>query len=175
MRLWLLVIFACIIQEFTTTNAILLSAYHVGYSLWVIHAIYLAATVADFFVGYWLGLWVYRHLSGSRFAHWAERFVERYVERLGTTGKRYLLFLIGAFNFTYLNAFLVPWLRVSWEEAFIIFVSANLVWYALQWAFILGVNLLFPNPLEALAAIVVFSLAGIACWKLGAKRLLSRW
>jgi hypothetical protein len=175
MRLWLLVAVVCIVQEFTTTNAVLLTAYHAGYSLWIIHAMYAAGTVIDFFAGYWFGLWVYRRTKENKLGKWAERFVQTYVLRLGSIGKRYILFIIGALNFTAMDSFIVPWMEISVSEAFIILFSANMLWYAFQWAFVLGINFFFPSPLEAVIAVIIISLVGVVAWKVFFKRLLGRW
>jgi hypothetical protein len=175
MKLWLLIALVCVVQEFASTNAVLITAYRDGYPLLAIHALYAAGTIIDFFAGYWLGAWVHRRSAGSRWAKWADDFVQTYVARLGAIGKRYLLFVIGALNFTYMDAFIVPWVGVSWLEAFVIFFCANALWYAFQWAFILGVNLFFPSPLDALFAVVAVSLVVVVVWKLGSKKIFGRW
>ncbi len=86
MNLWLLVFFAFLVQEPVSSDILLLEAYQYHYSIWIIHALFVIATLVDVAVGYLLGVWMQRRLAGSnaRIVRYSLRTAEAFSEFAGT-------------------------------------------------------------------------------------------
>lgn len=166
MRIWLLLAVVFIAQEPITSSAVMLSAYKLGYSVWGMHALFLAATIFDAIVGYEFGRLLERRVGHTRIAQWVQRRLAPFRAFAGRHSKRAALLLWGPFFFPY-TAVAAPWLGYSFGENLVLGVIGNtVVWYASEWLVILGVNTFIPDPILALVAVAGISLVLIVIGRL---------
>src|ERR1700723_1228412 len=92
MPLYLLLFGLFIVQEPVSTDAVLLEAYQYHYNVWIIHALFILATMLDIVIGYAIGKWLQRRYSENKVM---ERFVQwaRSVSGHGTVGEYLFLFV----------------------------------------------------------------------------------
>jgi membrane protein YqaA with SNARE-associated domain len=145
-----------LVQELALTEATLIFVYHSGFNLWMVHAIWLAATIIDITIGFYVGRYLKNRLAGFKWFNatigkWSVKF-KGYV---GQGGKALALVLLGLFLFPYFAAFLAAWFDVDFTKA-IIFVSlGNLVWYLFVLGTALGINFLVPNIKLAITLVIL--------------------
>src|ERR1039458_763204 len=110
--LWLLVVVVSIVQEFTSTAAVLLAAYRAGLSIWIINAIWVTATIAEIYVGSALGKWAERRFPNAKPTQWGKKIAGIARRNIGKGGKKFLLFSLGFLMFAPIVAFAAAWLDV---------------------------------------------------------------
>jgi membrane protein YqaA with SNARE-associated domain len=157
MPLYALLFVLFIAQEPVSTDAVLLEAYQNHYNVWIIHALFVVATVLDIVVGYYFGAWLHRRFSENkmmrRFADWA-----RSISGRGTYGE-YLYLIVWSWVAFPFSAVLAPWLDISFKRTLIyMFIGDLIFWYGSEWLVVLGVKTFVPNPLDALYGVVLVSL-----------------
>lgn len=157
MRLWFLIVLVLFLQETFSTNSVLLTAHHLHYSMWLIHALFIVATSCNIWVGYALGTWFKRTFDQGKTVRFAKKFSTRLENILGKSGQRFFLTLLGFINFTYVNAFVFAWSNVSFVNIFIFTLLGDTLWYLLAWSAVLGAESLFSNQLFVVPAILLFS------------------
>jgi membrane protein YqaA with SNARE-associated domain len=158
MQIYLLLFVLFIIQEPVSSDAILLEAYQNHYNVWIIHALFVVATLLDIAVGYWIGKWLQERYAESshmrRFMEWARKastFAGKYGEYL-------FLFIWGPYVFP-LSTLIAPWIEIPFWKTFVFLFLGDLVfWYGSEWLIVLGVKSAIPNPLQALYGVVIVSL-----------------
>jgi membrane protein YqaA with SNARE-associated domain len=158
MRLYLLIFGLFIIQEPISSDAVLLEAYQNHYNVWIIHALFVVATLLDILVGYWIGKW----LQGrSRNGRYMQRFIDwtRSASTFaGKYGEYLFLFIWGPYLFP-LSTLVAPWLEIPlWKTLTFLFLGDLVFWYGSEWLIVLGVKSAIPDPLGALYGVVVLSL-----------------
>lgn len=159
MRLWALIVLVSLVQELASSNAVFFEAYRAGYPLWIIHIIYAAATLFDIIFFYLLGSWMRNTYPEHRIIRFVRGFGERIEERAGKMGVRAAIFTAGVLNFTQIDAFALSWLSYSFSEVMVLLFVSNAVAYAIQWFFILGVQVLIPGQEVVIGVIIVGPLA----------------
>jgi membrane protein YqaA with SNARE-associated domain len=157
MPLYLLLFGLFIVQEPVSTDAILLEAYQYHYNVWIIHLLFIIATLLDIVVGYAIGKWLQRRFSENkvmqRFVHWA-----RSVSGPGTYGQYLFLFVWSTVLFPF-SAVLAPWLDIPfWRTLVCMFIGDLVLWYGVEWLVVLGVKTFVPDPIDALYGVVAASL-----------------
>ena len=90
MKFYLLAILVLTVQEVVSTNALLLEALHGHYALWIIHGIFVAATVFDIWIGYRIGMYTKKRLTRGKVYDFAEKMSARFNRSLGKNGRREL-------------------------------------------------------------------------------------
>jgi len=158
MSLYFLLFVLFIVQEPISSDAILLEAYQYHYNVWVIHGLFVVATLLDITVGYWLGTWLRGGFSERplmrRFMHWA-RAASTFA---GKYGEYLFLFIWGPYIFP-LSTVIAPWLDIPFWKTFVFLFLGDLVfWYGSEWLIVLGVKSAVPDPLGALYGVVIVSL-----------------
>jgi hypothetical protein len=156
---WLGVIAALLIQESISTAAMLAAALRLGLNIWVIHGIWLAATVGETAIGYVVGGWLRRHYGDSRVGRWAERIARDIGRTVGARGERFFLFSLAFLLYTWMAGFVAAWMGISLEVTLVFIVLGNLAWYGLVWGTALGVNAVSPNFITVVIMIVAFGVA----------------
>lgn len=157
MLLYLLLFGLFLVQEPVSTDAILLEAYQYHYNVWIIHLLFIAATLLDIVVGYAIGKWLHRRFSENKvmqhFVHWA-----RSVSGQGTVGEYLYLFIWSTVLFPF-SAVLAPWLDIPfWRTLICMFIGDFVLWYGVEWLVVLGVKTVIPDPIDALYGVVALSL-----------------
>jgi len=157
MPLYLLLFVLFLIQEPISSDAALLEAYQYHYNLWIVHGLFVVATLLDIVVGYAIGMWLHKKFSNSRSMHrladWA-----RSVSDKGTYGEYFFLFLWSWIIFPYATL-VAPWLEIPfWKTLTWMFLGDLVFWYGSEWLVVLGVKTFIPNPVEALYGIVIVSI-----------------
>ncbi len=173
LRLWLFIIGALIVQELAASNAALLLALENHFNLWVVHAIFVAATALDIAIGYWAGKWVQKYFQGRPFATRAEGWARQAEDYAGETGQHLALLLLGLLNFVYIDAFVVSWLKMPFRDVFLFLFVGDLLWYAAEWLLVMGVHSLVPNPYWGVLAVIGFSFVVVLGLRIGQRHLLS--
>ncbi len=159
MRLLLILFAAFVGQEYISSNAAMLAVYQAHYSVWLIHALFLAATALDILVGYAAGKWIQRRFADAKITQAAKRVAGKLDSFMGKRSKWLSLIILGFINYIYVSAFLIAWLDVSFFEMALFLSIGDLLWYASEWVLIAGVSIVFPNPYLAFAAVLGISLA----------------
>ena len=138
MSLWLLIILALTLQEGLSVLAILLRAYQLHYSLWVIHLIWFIATAVQITLAYYFGKWTQKSVTHSKFNRWTEKSVALFKKSVDKNGERIALVLLSTIISPALAAFFASWLEISFGNIFIFTLIGDLVWYISAWATVLG-------------------------------------
>ncbi len=157
MNTYLLLFLAFLLQEPISTNVLLLHAYQSHHLVWVIHLLFVIATLCDIAVFYYLGVLTHQKYKDHKFVLAIKKRTESFLSYLGKNNTRFALFLYGPIIFP-LSAFIAPWVEISFWDSFIfLFLGDLLFWYGALWFLVLGVKTLFPDPHLALVAIFVVS------------------
>ncbi len=154
MKNWLFIIFALVIQELVSLNAVLFEVHQQHFHVWLIHILFMVATVVDIIAGFFIGKYVQKKLTHGRIFTFAEKWSARFHSFAGKRGKWFALLLLGNFSFPYLNAFIAAWLDISFIESLIFLFIGNMLWYITLWLFMLGVVSVIPNASIALGVII---------------------
>lgn len=153
--MWLIVP-VLFIQELALTEATLILVYHSGFNLWIVHAIWLAATVIDIAFGFYIGKYLRNRSIGSGwFSATIGRWSEKFKEYVGHRGKALALMLLGLFLFPYIAAFLAAWFDINIVQTTVFVSLGNLIWYLFVLGTALGIDFLIPNIKWALALVVL--------------------
>jgi len=140
MKLWLLLTAAFILQEPVTTTGFLLKAYQAHYNLWIIHGLFVVATVVDIAAGYLLGKVLNNKLGTTRFIRYLHKQFDRFKKFAGEKGMIIALLLYSPLIFP-ISAIFIPWLEISIiEAAACIFLGELVFWYGYIWLLVLGAN-----------------------------------
>lgn len=151
---WLFIIFALVTQEVISLNTVILEVHRYNFHVGLIHILFMAATALDIIVGFTFGTYAKKHLTNKKLVAFAEKWSARFYTLVGKKGKWVALIILGNFSFPYINAFIAPWLNLSFIESFIFIFIGNMIWYATVWLFVLGVVSVVPNPLTGLFVII---------------------
>ncbi len=148
------------VQEFASTEATLVLAYRGGISLWVIDMIWIAATVIDIVVWFYVGKYVKeRSLRsdwiGRTVGKWSARF-DKYVGRMG---ERFSLILLGFITFPYLAAFIAPWFDLSPVQALTFVFLGDLLWYLFAWGTVFGISMVVTDIRVGIVLVVLVAIA----------------
>jgi hypothetical protein len=160
MKIWLLLFVAFLIQEPVSSSAILLEAYQYHYNIWLIHLLFVAATLLDVVIGYALGSFVRKKTfhSNARLIRYGMGKSDELSAFIGKQGKIMSLVVLGPIIFPW-SAFVAPWLEISFFDAMVfLFIGDLIFWYGSEWLIVLGVKTFFPNPIAAVFAVVAVSL-----------------
>jgi len=158
MKLYLLLFAVFLVQEPISSNAVLLEAYQYHYNIWIIHLLFVTATLIDIFVGYYLGVMLHKRFSENRFVSYIRRKAESFMELMGKNGRRLVVFIYGPSVFP-ITAIVMPWIGVSFlESVSLLFISDLIFWYGGEWLVVLGVKTFLPDPQVALYAVIGLSI-----------------
>ena len=175
MRLWIFIIFVFIVQEFVSTNTVLFEVRQYHYNIWLVHLIFILATLFDIWLGYFLGKWLQKTLKQNRLMVWTSKWANKINNFMGKKGNRFSLILLGASNYPYLDSFLVSWLEVPLKDVFLYLLIGELIWYAIEWLFVLGIKTIVPNPYEAVYILIGASILLSIIIRLASKKLANRF
>ncbi len=158
MRLWLFLLIAFIIQEPISANIFLLQAVQQEYNPWLIHTLFLIATIFDILLGYWLGNIIRKSLfTSGRIGNYLNVHFEKFGRFVGKNGTRLALFFYSPIIFP-LSALFPPLLGISLRETFIFSLLGEILcWYSVEWLVVLGVKTFIPNPILAIYVIGILS------------------
>ena len=158
MKLPVLLFLAFLVQEPITSNAVLLQSYQNNYNVWLIHILFIGATIIDICVGYFVGTFIHKRFKNNKIVSYAHAKTESFFQFAGKNSKRIALFVYGPVIFP-ISAFFIPWIGMSFWEAFIFFLAGDIVfWYVPEWLLVLGVKLFVQNSQLALYVIVTLSI-----------------
>jgi membrane protein YqaA with SNARE-associated domain len=146
MLLWLLLAADFVVQEPITSSALLLSAYQQHYNLWLVSLLFVAATAFDSCVGYWIGSFVLKRYSHTRFSKWLAKRADTFSALAGTYGKRAALLFWAPSFFPY-STIVAPWFGFSFTENLVLSVIGDtVIWYGSEWLVVLGVKTFVLDP-----------------------------
>ena len=151
---WPFIITSLFVQEPATTDAAIFQIRHLHINLFLIHALWLAATVIDIWLGYALGKWIQKKFQGTKFEVWSKKWAGRVENFIGKKGEKFALILLGIINFPYANAFLASWLDIPFKNVFVLLLIGDALYWAIEWAINIGVRGYFKDPHTALFAII---------------------
>lgn len=158
MQLWSLLTLVFLIQEPISTTGVLLRAYELHYNIWLIHLLFIIATVVDVVIGYYIGIFIKNRFKESKFVTYLDKKAEGFSKFLGGKGKIMTLVFYVPLLFP-ISIILVPWFDISLTEALIyIFLGELIFWYAYVWLLVLGVNSFASNARNAFYIIIVISI-----------------
>ena len=158
MKTWLFIIITLIIQEPASTDAAIFQARHLGLNLWIVHLIWLAATMLDIWLGYKIGKWVQKKFHGTKFELFAEKWAGKFERFIGERGEKSTLVLLGVVNFPYINTFLASWFRIPFKNVFILVLIGDAIYYSIEWGINIGVRHFIVDPHIALYAVIALGL-----------------
>ncbi len=167
--LWSFIAFALLLQETATADAALFAAQQAHLDLWVVHAVWAAATAVDIWIGFLAGTMARSAWGDTRIGRFAERWAETLRAFMGERGAKWTLTLLGLVNFPWANAFIAAWLERDYRAAFLFIFLGDALWYALEWAIVLGIWSVLPNPHVAIFVVIFGALAlgAVAKWIFG--------
>jgi membrane protein YqaA with SNARE-associated domain len=154
MPLWILITIALTVQEGLSVLAVLLKAYQLHYSIWLIHGIWLCVTVAQITLAYFFGKWVQKRFEHSKFERWVKKSVHKLERSIDKNGERIALILLSSIISPALAAFVASWLEISFGNIFMFTLLGDLFWYVSTWATVLGAQQLLSNAKYGLLALI---------------------
>jgi hypothetical protein len=138
---WFFVIITLIFQEFASTGAALFSAHAANLNPWIIHGIWIVATVGDIAIGFYGGKWIHQKFRNSKLDAWANKWATKIDRAIGKTGVKISLILLGFVTYPYIVAFAASWLSdLALQDIFLYTTLGNAAWYAFTWATVLGIT-----------------------------------
>ena len=153
MTLWLFIIAALFFQEPATTDTALFQARQNHLNLYLIHCIYIIATIIDIYGGFFIGKWIQEKFKDTRFEKFSHKWADKIENFIGRKGEKFVLILLAVINFPWANAFLASWLKISFKNVLLYIFIGNCIWYGIEWGINLGLRSLIPDPHLALYAI----------------------
>lgn len=153
-KAWLLAIGILLVQEVVSLNALLLETHHGHYELWLIHSIFVAATVFDIWTGDYAGRYAKKKITKGKVVAFAQKISDRFHRSVGRSGRRAALLLLGTLSFPYVNSFVSAWLDIPLRESFGFLFLGNMISYTMYWIIVLGVSSVIPNPFIAFPIMV---------------------
>jgi hypothetical protein len=159
MNFWLLIILTLTIQEGLSVLAVLLKAYQLHYSLWIIHVIWLVVTSVQIGIGYVLGKWLQKRYAGMKFERWVNKHAKRLETSIHKSGENVALMLLSSIISPFIAAFLAAWLDITFLNVFMFALLGDLFWYASTWAYVLGATAILAKAKYGL--IIVLAIAFI--------------
>lgn len=145
MSLWLLIIGALTLQEGLSTTVVLLEAVHNHYPLILIHLIWLVVTVAQIYLGYYIGKWIQTRYKYSKFERWLEKYARKLDDSVGKRGELLALLLASAIVSPAATALLASWLDISITRIVTFALLGDFLWYLSEWATVVGANALLTG------------------------------
>ncbi len=159
MRLWLLLVLTFIVQEPISTSAVLLQAYQDHYNVWLIHLLFVAATVFDILVTYYLGVFIQKRFGNRRISLWLKKKLEQFSSFIGEKGRVVALIVYAPMLFP-VSGFFIPWLDIPLGQALpYLFIGETIFWYLYVWLLVLGVRSVTSNAQSALYLILIVGAA----------------
>lgn len=143
MTFWLLFA-AMIFQESVSTSAIVFKALHEGVGWPTIISLFIIGTTIDIVIPYILGKVILTRYKGAAITRKIELYGDKAKSLLAKHGEFFGLAALGIFNFTWLNALLAPWLKLSFKKTYLYFLIGDFIWYASVLAVNLGVLSFIP-------------------------------
>ena len=157
MNLWLLIILTLTLQEGLSVLAVLVKAYQLHYSLWIIHLIWLVVTMAQIGIGYVLGKWLQKRYAGMKFERWVNKHAKKLEESIHSSGENVALMLLSSIISPFIAAFLAAWLDVTFVNVFIFALLGDFFWYASTWAYVLGATALLAKAKYGLVIVLAIA------------------
>ena len=155
MKIYFLLFIAFLLQEPISSNALLLQAYQSGANVWIIHVLFVVATVLDTVCFYYFGVYIDRKYSQNKMVLYIKKKMNSFADFVGKNGTGIALFLYGPIIFPF-SALVVPWIDISFADALVfLFLGDVVFYYAPAWLVVLGVKSFVTSPTLALIAILV--------------------
>ena len=170
MKTWLFLILTVIIQEPASTDAAIFQVRHLGYNLWIVHLIWLVATLFDIWFGYVLGKYIQRKFKETKFEKFAEKWAGKFEQFIGKRGEKSTLVLLGTINFPYLNSFLASWFSIPFKNVFACVLIGDAIYWAIEWGINIGVRSFVIDPHLALYSVIALGLL----FSIFSKRILNK-
>jgi hypothetical protein len=155
--IWLSLIAVFTIQEITSTAAVLLLAKNAGLNIWLIHLLFLATTILETALGFWLAQLIKQKFPHSRVAAWSKKLSSRW-QLKRSKGTVWLLIGLGFLSLTWSVAFIGVWLEIPFTTILLWTTVGDIVWYGMEWGIALGVSWFAPNLVTSLVYIVVIGI-----------------
>lgn len=149
-----LIILALFVQEPASTDAAIFHIRELHLNLWLMHSLWLVATVIDIVVGYKVGKYFQIRHSGRTVIQKIQKWTHALEEFIGKKGEIFAIVLIGIINFPWLNAFLVSWLRVPFKRIFWLLLLGDLIYWIVAWMINIGVRFFVTDSRMALYGVV---------------------
>lgn len=141
MTIWIYIAAAMLVQELAVVAAALGFAYRMGLNIFLVHGIWLVATVIDTIVGFKVGAWIRKKFATSLVARHAESLAGSLERRISTNGRRLTLVVFGFLNFPYVNGFIGSWLSLSFRDTLLFTLVGDFLWYVSIWGAVAGINI----------------------------------
>ncbi|MBA3789196.1 hypothetical protein H0X32_02255 [Patescibacteria group bacterium] len=157
MTLWFLIIISLIVQEGLSVTVLLLKAYQLHYPLFAIHAVWLVVTVFQIYTGFYLGKWIQKRFTDSKFERWMKKAAHKLEGIIGERGEEFALIFMSALVSPALAALGASWLEISFTKVLIFGLLGDLLWYISTWITVIGAAHLLSD-VKGDAAIVIGAL-----------------
>ncbi len=159
MSLYFLLFGDFLLQEPISAGALLLEGYQHHYNVWIIHLLFVIATVLDTACFYYLGVFFHKKFSHGKLVLYTKNKAEAFLKFAGKNGQRIALFVYGPIIFP-ISAFIAPWLEISfWDALVFLFLGDLVFWYGSEWLVVFGVKSFIPDPQWALySVLIIFTL-----------------
>lgn len=149
----LLLLLTFIIQEPISSGVLLMHAYQSGYNPWIIHLLFIAGTLIDIVLGYWIGSYIHKRFSDKRLVKYLRVQLEKLLAFIGKRGKIVGLILFAPMIFP-ISALFIPWVGISLGEAMVyLLIGETIIWYGSEWLLVLTTKAFVSDSHVALYAI----------------------
>lgn len=162
MQTYLTLIFALFTQWTFFSHIAIFQAYSSGISWFQIHLLWVFITILDIAIPYFIGTFLVSKITKSKLID----IVKNLELKLGFYSKKNLyliLFLLGIFNYVYVNAFLIAFIKINTRKALLLTFLGDLVWYiAVVLSTLSGINILGSIQTFSIAIIIflIFAMTG---------------
>lgn len=154
MRFWTFLVIALIVQERVSTDAALFQARHHNFNIWIVHLIWLTATVTTTILGFLLGKGILKKFRNTPVDKTVKAVLKRVKRVLGLHGEKYAFILLGIVNFPFINGILASVVDVPFKILFPLMLLGNTAWYISAWVMNIYIRRHVHNPLFALYVVV---------------------
>lgn len=152
MNFWFIIFGVFLLQQSALMGAVLALIKAKGLNLWLVHGLYLVATVLDIGLGFILGSFIQKKFKTAfKLKRWLKKRTDRF---LNSSARKSFLLLAGIIDYPHLNSFLGSWLNISFFSVFISTLIGSLIYYSILWAIVLGALRLTSNLYISIAVIV---------------------
>jgi membrane protein YqaA with SNARE-associated domain len=143
-----------ILQETVLLNGLLVETQKGLYSMWVIHILFILATILDIWAGYAIGKLVQKKWPHGKFVRLGEKWSKRFHTSVGRLWRWIAIIIVGYFNFPYINGFAAAWIDESILKVFLLLFIGAILEYMTFWLIILGITKITVNPYIVIPAVV---------------------
>jgi membrane protein DedA with SNARE-associated domain len=160
------------IQEFVLLNALIVATHHGLYVASVVFILFVVATAIDIGIGFYIGSYLRRKTSQTRFSRYIQRKSEQFSFKKENPKRWLTLLVLGNISFCYINAAVAAYLELPFWESQAYNFFGNILSYTLLWYAVGSISDVFQhNYFVEGGVILLIILIAVLLQKVSARRI----